>query len=856
MGGVKKLLSLLLFSYVLLIFLIPIDETIDKNYDSQNPALQECNERNYQKIDFLNVRNIQTFLFNEKFFDGKINGYFDENLLSSVKKFQEFVGIRIDGIIGPSTHKAMTAYNNCTRTVEADLKQCSGYLAYKECTFFVNAIKKVDEITLPISTSTTTIYKPVCDDATFQPYTLYTESGNANTVMSCKNESDALEAGYVHYSNPVPPSPSSSSSSSSSLTISNLTGTVSIDENQKSVVTISASGTGGLSYALSGTDAHLMSVNSSGVVTLNSNADYEQKTSYTATATVTDSVTSTSKTLSVSVADITEYTTINIRSWYDDATLPNCQDNIIENGSVVCGIRTPTLLDSTRTETELWQNRRFSNSDIDLRINLLPPLEWTSLTSTESGYLTSDTEDAINIFVGNEQINKDRVRNGIQVPHLIQTWGQSSSAYLGIINGIPNTKNHLTSRGVIRSFGAFAHELGHSLGLNHAVNQSSEAATFEAGTYNYGYYDSVNNIGTPLSYDGLTCFIYSNPDKLCPTQAERDARELLGLFDPSGTDLDKWLDGTWGTIPAGTSQYDSSRFLQENLIYYERIIPNTNYGVTVGSDYVSTLSLLPQFNGASASYSYTENLPGLTTPDSLTMYSTVADNETENSTTYSTLTWCSVQNCDIIYGNPFAWEEKTGYNARVGYQFYFNQGNLYLKRAKPIYEFATNTQGNHINYPTPCLQINKYMKIGDYIETDCTSRREDIFAGAVDKPNWNFTNVVGKELVATPYGTYDAYKIITSHSRSEYFNGRIENARFDHNKLIFWVAPDVGIVMFEDEQHRRWKLTAMDSDGDGTDNKTDTDDDNDGVLDTADALPLDPNSSTDDNNDGRADEDE
>ena len=44
--------------------------------------------------------------------------------------------------------------------------------------------------------------------------------------------------------------------------------------------------------------------------------------------------------------------------------------------------------------------------------------------------------------------------------------------------------------------------------------------------------------------------------------------------------------------------------------------------------------------------------------------------------------------------------------------------------------------------------------------------------------------------------------------------------------------------MFEDERHRRWKLTAMDSDGDGTDNKTDTDDDNDGVLDTADALSL------------------
>ena len=845
--------SFLIFVITIFLLTLTFSTSVLASEPFSNDNIKNCVQNNYNNLDFLEISNLNDFLDKEGFLSGEINSYMTTSLKLAIKNFQRFVGIRVDGIIGPSTHKAMTSFNSCTKAVEAELIECSGYLAYKECTFFMNEIFEVSSQPTPVET--TTISPPVCNDETFEPYTLYSSSGDGITVMSCKNESDAIALDYTYNVNPKPAS-SSSEVVSTSLVILNLNATISVDENQKSVVTVNATGTGGLTYSLSGTDAHLMSIDGSGVITLNSNADYEQKTSYSATVAVSDSVGSTSKSLNVSINDVTEYTTINIRSWYDDVTLPNCVNLILENGSPICGIRTPTLLDATRAETELWQNRRFSYSDVDLRINLLPPLEWTSLTSTESGYLTSDTEDAINIFVGNEQINKDRVRNGIQVPHLIQTWGQSSSAYLGIINGIPYAKNHMTSTGVIRSFSAFAHELGHSLGLNHAVNQSSEAATFEAGTYNYGYYDSVNNIGTVLSYNGTSCFLYSNPDKLCPTQAERDTREAQGLFDPSATDLDKWLDGTWGTIPAGTSQYDSSRFLQENLLFYERIIPNTNYGVTVGSDYISTMSLLPQFNGASASYSYTENLPGLTTPDSLTMYSTVADNETEDSTTYSTLTWCSVQNCDIIYVNPFAWEEKTGYNARVGYQFYFNQGNLYLKRAMPIYEFATNTQGNHINYPTPCLQINKYMKIGDYIETDCTSRREDIFSGAVDKTNWNFTNVVDKELVVTPYGSFDAYKIITSHSKSDFFNGNIEMARFDHGKLIFWVAPDTGIVMFEDEQHRRWKLTAMDSDGDGTDNLTDTDDDNDGVLDVDDALPLDPNSSTDNNNDGRADEDE
>ena len=101
MGGVKKILSFLLFSYVLLIFLIPISDPLDEQYDLENPLHQECTQRNYQNVDFLNVRNIQTFLFNEKIFDGKINGYFDENLLYSLKKFQEIVGIRIDGIMVP-----------------------------------------------------------------------------------------------------------------------------------------------------------------------------------------------------------------------------------------------------------------------------------------------------------------------------------------------------------------------------------------------------------------------------------------------------------------------------------------------------------------------------------------------------------------------------------------------------------------------------------------------------------------------------------------------------------------------------------------------------------------------------------
>ena len=57
--------------------------------------------------------------------------------------------------------------------------------------------------TVPVTTTTTTV--PVtCDDESFSAYTLYKTTGEANTVMSCRNEQEALESGYVLTVNPNP----------------------------------------------------------------------------------------------------------------------------------------------------------------------------------------------------------------------------------------------------------------------------------------------------------------------------------------------------------------------------------------------------------------------------------------------------------------------------------------------------------------------------------------------------------------------------------------------------------------------------------------------------------------------------
>ncbi len=55
------------------------------------------------------------------------------------------------------------------------------------------------------STTSTTILLE-CNDQNFKPYTLYDSDGNANTVLTCRNEKDALESGYIYTINPKPTS--------------------------------------------------------------------------------------------------------------------------------------------------------------------------------------------------------------------------------------------------------------------------------------------------------------------------------------------------------------------------------------------------------------------------------------------------------------------------------------------------------------------------------------------------------------------------------------------------------------------------------------------------------------------------
>jgi hypothetical protein len=841
-GGLRKYFISILFVITLLILFTPLDSPIEGNINSESSLIQNCIQEDHKNKDFLVVRNIQEFLYGENFYDGKINGYFDDNLLVSLKKFQEFVGIRIDGIMGPSTHKAMTAYNNCSRTVEVEFIQCSGYLAYKECTFFVKAIKKVEDTFLPISTTsttTTTIFEPVCDDETFKPYTLYTESGNANTVMSCKNESDALEAGYTYYGNPVPPPESSSSSGSSTITISNLNETITINENQKAVVTISASGTGGLSYSLSGTDARLMSVDSDGVITLNSDADYDQKTSYSANAVVTDSVGSKTKAFTVSVADGSDKYVVDLLLVYHADILGDSTKNGYSSD-----YDTPSeLLTFAQGQLETNQNKIFTDSEItNLEFNVVGIHSWDVTFADVTGSVPAKLQV-------DQTLHKAKVRQGADIiGAYIPGEGASSYLYYDTTKDRTNVfESYMLNYYYNNKY--FPHELGHALGICHSREQSTNASSTGDCSKDYAHAYAVTSgqtFSTLVGYGGALCAIYSNPDLTCAGFPE---------VNDLGIPFHYQNDGTKGTQAAGVANVsDASRAIQEWAQEYERLGSNTNYGVSVGNTSIKSTAYFPLIDTGSASYSYTGTISN-TSSSTKTMYVEKGSNVDVSGTTYETYYWCDTQNCDMNFVNPFNTGDD---NHKFGILFYLNSGNYYIKTIGfESQRGSLSTSGSNnsleVEFENPCLFISHYMKTGQYNEADCATRFENTWNyGTTYYDTWNFTNYVEKELVVTPYGAYDAYKI--AHAQNSV--GASSSTHRALQILNFWVNPEVGVVMFEDEFMRRWKLTGLDTDGDGTANASDTDDDGDGVLDTADAFPLDPNASSDTDSDGIADSDE
>ena len=800
----------------------------------------ECSEQNYENTNFLNVKNIQIFLQNEDFFEGKLNGYLDENLISSIKAFQKFVSIRVDGIIGPSTHKAMTSYDSCENKVTASMIDCGDYMAYKECTFFVNNINNpTTTTTIPIQTNQS---KVDCDDGGVmwngKKGTLWNAEGDWITYEDCEEHDFAKSIGYDFTTKPIPGvtegvSLGGGSSPTTTIpsiypTITNLSSGVTIAENQTSVITISATNpaSGSMTYALSGTDAHLMTVDSNGVIVLNSDANYEEKSTYSLTAEVTNSNGTTSEAFTINVSDTSE-------------------DGIIDLLYVAAGgardIDESTM--NTSIDDDITTNNTiFTDSQVDITYTkraFLDSTETFNVTANQQFYdLWQDSDDSKNkvkygadyvVFFSGKVANPDPTDfsyrygpysgfnpNGILDSSIDNTtnWSANVGGNL-LVTYAYFSCNAFTLVCTGPLIAATAHELGHNLNGNHSRTQISSAAS--GSGYNFGYQGGVYQDGfvTIMAYNGRAF-----------EQGNDYSQSSTGTF--SNPDIN--CTGDQGTsYPCGVeNEADFARYLNENKFKYQDMLHRTNLGETTDTYSILSTAYFPLNDGGTATFTDGSNTK--------TFYTIKGSDTTVSSTTYQTFKWCDDATCNL-----------SGSDKKIALEVYVNNGNYYLKSQHFDQHYGLGSAGGSValTFTAPCLFMEKYQVLGDYAEADCNSSVQ--YFDATEGNSYNFHNYTSKELAYSPYGSYDTKKFqYTYYDRDSHVIER----------YVFWLSDQVGVVKFLDSNDVLWRLTAVDSDGDGTDNAADTDDDGDGVADTSDAFPLDPNASSDADSDGIADGDE
>lgn len=815
--------ALFIYGFIILVsfFLTLKEEKVEIEVLEPIIAYSNCEERNYSNIDFLEIKNIQTFLKNENYFAGSINGYKDEFLISSIKAFQKAVGIRVDGIIGPSTHKAMTSFDPCEREVTAPLISCNGYLAYKECTWFLN-----NELNTSASTTVAPIeqlkYLVVGDNCSYEVIEVtssdsrYVSGMTFQQAETTKNEFNSWRC------------PNNTTENSSNLPTINSSLTFSITENQQSVISVVATNpvTGLMTYILSGEDAHLMTISSSGVISLNSNANYEEKTSYSATVEVSNVNGTTSKDMSVQVSDINENATVDILY----VAAGGARD--ISN----------TTMSSAVDEDISDNNTIFSNSQVDITYTkraFINSTETFNVSNNNEFYnLWQDSDDSTNkikygadyvIFFSGKVANPDPTDFSYRYgPYAgFNPNGTLDSSIDNSTNWSAQDGGRLIVTYAYYSCNAFTlvcegpmiaatnHELGHNLNGNHSRTQISSAAS--GNGYNYGYQGGVYQDGfiTVMSYNGRafpegndysqsSMNVFSNPDINC-TGAQ----------------------GT--TYPCGVEdETDFSRYLNENKFKYQDMLERSNLGETTDSYSILSSAYFPLNDGAESTFTN-----GST---SKTFYTIKGSDTTVSGTSYQTFKWCDDATCDL-----------SGSDKRIALEIYVNNGNYYLKSQHFDQHYGGGSAGGSValTFSAPCLFMEKYQVLGDYAETNCNSTVQ--YFDTTEGSSYNFHNYASKELAYSPYGSYDTKKFLYTYYDRE---GHVIE------RYVFWLSDEVGIVKFLDSNDVLWRLTAVDSDGDGIGNKDDTDDDGDGVLDTSDDFPLDPTTSSDSDSDGISDQDE
>tara|TARA_B100000035_G_scaffold77416_1_gene64590 strand:+ start:453 stop:3485 length:3033 start_codon:yes stop_codon:yes gene_type:complete len=578
--------------------------------------------------------------------------------------------------------------------------------------------------------------------------------------------------------------------------ISMLSNSITIEENQSNVIVIVANDPDGdsLSFNLSGPDAAYFGISSSGELSFINPPDYETKSNFLVTVSVSDGSLSDSIDLVINISDITNE--VDLLIYY----APDMLSEYLTESKI-----------ETKMQYQVTSlNNALVRSKAELSFNLIKLLPYDIDISNQSA------SQIIDASLGRAKIKQDQILYGADYHVIISRWNSIKGSTLGIASlddKIDETDwdfwagylSNWTADSTWQELNCvlcipdkvFSHELGHNLGSGHWPGSGGQSYAFghRVDGDSDNNYQGPNDWGTIMTYSDISPDYFSNPEVNCR------AGEPCGVLNIS----------------------DNTRWYDSFATRFSDILPATNLNNSNTGKKINVKDFFPKINGGSSIYSN----GGVQRTFRITSLGTIS-----------------------ISGNPyetFKWENSVFSNSKMAFHFYERSGTYYLKRSdyESGYYFSGVDEYTLYDENNLCIFMEANKTIGSYLSRTC----KNAFTGnpPIYNDTYHFTNFVKEELLTVPYGTYSTKKFVFALWDNSLYPS-ITAPYLMH--VVFWVNNEVGIVQYRDHLGRIWKLVSADTDGDGQDNKTDNDDDNDGVLDSIDAFKLDPDASIDSNSDG------
>ena len=572
---------------------------------------------------------------------------------------------------------------------------------------------------------------------------------------------------------------------------------ITIPENQTKVADIVASDADGdpISYSLSGADSAYFSISSSGELSFINPPDYETKSTFFVTVSVSDGALSDNKNLVINISNVL----------YEVDLLVYYAPDMLSKWTTENGVETRVLylIESA--------NNALKRSQSEVQFNLLKLLPYDVDVSNQSG------NTIFSSLLGREKIKKDQVMYGADYFILVSRWdsakgqtGGTASIDLTIDNLIDWDAAHgyLSAWSVDPNWSepgcnpcfpdkVFAHELGHNLGSGHWPGETGQSYAYGHrvdGNTDGDFTDSFD-WGTVMSYNNISPDYFSNPNVSCKNGL------ACGVVNVS--DNTKWYNNL------GTR--------------FSSILPASSLDNSNSSNKINIKNFFPKISGGISTFSNAGSIRIF----QVTEFSDVDIN-------------------GQIY-KSFKWENSSNGNPKMAYHFYEKDNKYFINRTdyEAGYKFSNQDEYTLYDNNNLCVFFDSFQSVGNYLARDCSN------AHFGEPPVYNdifhFNHFIKDENISVPYGSFSTIKYVFTlwdDNNSPYS----DTPYLMHT--IFWLNSEMGIIQYRDHLGRIWKLESTDSDGDGIDNKLDDDDDNDGVLDSSDAFKLDPTASIDSNSDG------